>query len=279
MDSNHTIGLSEMMVMKLLINIAAIFVSLFLLGSASVLSQTASPLSRDSIRSAKGTCLPTGVCLDAAGTATDVGNMPLALALSPEGDRLVVSLSGWREQGLEVVERGTGRILQRLAQPGAFFGLAFSPDGKELYASGGDTDTVFRYTWRDRQATPDGMIALGVKDPKKPGTRFPAGMSLSADGKKLFVAENVSDTLAVIDVATGKVEQRLPTDAYPYSVAVTSGGKIFVSAWGGSTVSVIVSDGAKLKEDRKIQIGRHPSALLLNSSGSRLYVACASTNS
>jgi len=169
--------------------------------------------------------------------------------------------------------------LQRLPQPGAFLGLAFSPDGRELYASGGDTDAVFRYTWRDRQATPDGMIALAVKDPKKPGMRYPAGMALSADGKKLFVAENVSDTLAVIDLATGKVEQRLPTDAYPYSVAVTSGGKIFVSAWGGSTVSIFVSDGAKLKQESKIQVGRHPSALLLNSSGSRLYVACASTNS
>ena len=165
--SKPSIRRSEMMVMKLLINIAAIFVSVFLLGNSSVLSQAESPLSRDSIHGEKRTCLPTGVCLDGAGTATDVGNMPLALALSPEGDRLVVSLSGWREQGIEVVERGTGRILQRLPQPGAFLGLAFSPDGRELYASGGDTDAVFRYTWRDRQATPDGMIALAVKDPKR----------------------------------------------------------------------------------------------------------------
>jgi hypothetical protein len=55
MDSNHTIGLSEMMVMKLLLNIAAIFVSVFLLGSGPVLSQTASTLSRNSIQHEKRT--------------------------------------------------------------------------------------------------------------------------------------------------------------------------------------------------------------------------------
>src|SRR5690349_6241549 len=64
-------------------------------------AQTASPLSRDGDKSAGRTCLPTGVCLDAAGRVFDVGNMPLAMALSPEGDRLVLSLNGWRQQGLQ----------------------------------------------------------------------------------------------------------------------------------------------------------------------------------
>jgi DNA-binding beta-propeller fold protein YncE len=252
---------------------------LLLLASTSALAQTASALAREKDRQANQTCLPTGVCLDAAGRSLDVGNMPLAMALSPEGDRLVVSLSGWREQGLQVVERDTGRVVQRLPQPGAFLGLAFSPDGKTLYASGGDEDAVFRYAWCDRQATPAGRLVLAPKEPKKPGTRFPAGLALSADGKKLYVAENLADALAVVDVETGKIEQRLPTDAYPYAIAVAPGGKVFVSAWGGNTVSVFGPDGGRLKENRKLEVGRHPSALLLNSSGSRLFVTCATTNS
>jgi YVTN family beta-propeller protein len=253
---------------------------LFLLASTSALAQTASALARDKGGQAKQTCLPAGVCLDAAGRSFDVGNMPLAMALSPEGDRLVISLSGWREQGLQVVERDTGRVVQKLPQAGAFLGLAFSPDGRTLYASGGDEDAVFRYAWRDRQATPAGRLVLAPKEPNKPGTRFPAGLALSADGKKLYVAENVADTLAVVDVATGKIEQRLPTDAYPYAVAVAPGGKVFVSAWGGNTVSVFETDGGgRLKEDRKMEVGRHPSALQLNGNGSRLFVACATTNS
>src|SRR5262245_12509826 len=77
-------------------------------------------------------CLPTGVCLDPAGRAFAVGNMPLAMALSPEGDRIVVSLSGWRQQGLQVVERDTGAVVQTISLPSAFLGLAFSRDGRTL---------------------------------------------------------------------------------------------------------------------------------------------------
>src|ERR1051326_1236028 len=267
-----------MMPEKSVKKILVLCLPLFLLAGTSALAQTASALARDKGERAKQACLPTGVCLDAAGRSFGVGNMPLALALSPEGDWLVISLSGWREPGLQVVERDTGRVVQRLAQPGAFLGLVFSPDGKTLYASGGDGDTVFRYAWRDRQATPAGSIVLAPKEANKPGTRFPAGLALSADGKKLYVAENVADSLAVVDVATGKVEQRLATDASPYAVAVAPGGKVFVSAWGGNTVSVFEPDGGRLKEERKIEVGRHPSALLLNGSGSRLFVACATTN-
>jgi YVTN family beta-propeller protein len=272
-------GELRMMSKKLVVRTLALCLSLCSLAVTHVTAQTASPLARDGGSQRKQTCLPTGVCLDAAGRSFDVGNMPLAMALSPEGDKLVLSLSGWREQGLQVVERDTGRIAQRLPQAGAFFGLAFSPDGKTLYASGGNEDVVYVYHWRDGQATLGGSLILAPKDPKKDGTRFPAGLALSPDGKKLYVAENLADTLTVIDVATGKIEQRLPTDAYPFAVAVAPDGKVFVSAWGANTVSVFGPDGVgRVRENRKLEVGRHPSAMLLNKSGSRLFVTCATTN-
>jgi DNA-binding beta-propeller fold protein YncE len=84
------------------------------------------------------TLLPTGVRLDPAGRSYDVGNMPMAMILSPGGAYLILSLSGWREQGIQIVERKTGRVIQTIAMPAAFLGLAFSPDGQTLYASGGN---------------------------------------------------------------------------------------------------------------------------------------------
>jgi YVTN family beta-propeller protein len=246
-------------------------------------AQTNSALSRAADNQGRQICLPTGVCLDETATnergSIDVGNMPLNMTLSPEGDRIVVSLSGWREQGLQIVDLEAGSVVQALPQPSAFLGLAFSPDGKTLYASGGDEDAVYVYSWQNKQATLVNRIALAEKDPKKNGTRFPAGIALSVDGKKLYVAENLGDSLAVIDVETKLIEQRLPTDAYPYNVAVAPDGKVFVSAWGANTISVFTAgDNGLLKESRKITVGRHPSALLLNKNGSRLFVASASTN-
>ncbi|HKQ52939.1 MAG TPA: bifunctional YncE family protein/alkaline phosphatase family protein [Pyrinomonadaceae bacterium] len=245
---------------------------------AAVLGLAACVVAAQETQSAKRR-LPTGAWLDAAGRSFDVGNMPLAMRLSPDGRYLVLSLSGWREQGVEVVERETGRVVQTLSQPAAFLGLAFSPDGRTLYVAGGNEDAVFRYGWRDGRATLVDKLVLAEKKPKEDGTRFPAGLAVSRDGRFLYVAENMADSLAVIDLTTKRVVARHKTDHYPYEVAVAPDNKVYVSAWGGATVSVFSAGrGGALAGEGKIVVGRHPSALALNADGSRLFVASASTD-
>src|SRR5207253_1628807 len=69
------------------------------------------------------------------------------------------------------------------------------------------------------------------------------------------------------------------TDHYPYNVAVAADGRIYVSAWGGNSVSVFQAQaGGNLAGVGKIVVGRHPSALVLNVTGSRLFVASASAD-
>lgn len=224
--------------------------------------------------------LPTGARLDPAGTSYDLGSMPLNMVLSPEGDRIVVLLNGWREQGIQVVERATGKIVQDLRQEAAFLGLAFAPDGRTLYVSGGNQDVIYRYAWRDREATLADSIVLARKEPNRAGTRYPAGLAVSADGVALYVAENLADSLAVIDLSSGRVAKRLATERYPYGVAASRDGSVYVTSWGGNTVSVFRPDGSglRLTAQGRWRAGRHPSALLLNADGSRLFVASGSTD-
>src|ERR1700727_1526195 len=54
--------------------------------------------------------LPTGVRLDPAGDVIDLGSLPINLVLAPEADKAVVVLSGWREQGVQVVDLKTRRL-------------------------------------------------------------------------------------------------------------------------------------------------------------------------
>ena len=215
--------------------------------------------------------LPTGAVLDPAYATHPVGNFPLAVVTSPEGDRLVILLGGWRQQGIQVVDRESGTVTQTIEQPSAFLGLRFSPDGRKLYVSGGNEDVIFVYRWENKQAVSDGTIVIRPKkDPKDHGTAFPAGLACSDDGRLLYVTENLGDAVTVVDLSTRRVVQRLVTDRYPYAVIAVA-GRIYVSCWGDDTVNIF-----KNGRRTRVQVGRHPSAMYLRNG--RLYVASGSTD-
>jgi YVTN family beta-propeller protein len=223
--------------------------------------------------------LATGARLDPVGRAIELGNMPLAIAMPPRGDKLAVVLSGWRQQGLQIVDLASGRVTQTLEQPAAFYGVTFSSTGRELYVSGGNEDAIYCYSWNDTAAAFERMIVLGTQKPDKTGSRYPAGIARSTKGKLLYVAENVADSLVVIDPATSTVVQRFPTDHYPYAVEAASDGMVYVSAWGSTTLSTFrAGDDGRLRYAGRLRVGPHPSALLANASGSRLFVALSETD-
>jgi DNA-binding beta-propeller fold protein YncE len=222
--------------------------------------------------------LPTGVRLDPAGEAVDLGSLPINLVLTPAKDRAVVVLSGWREQGIQVVDLKTRKVTQTLLQDGAFYGAAFSPDGHRLCVSGGNTDILFVYAWKDGAATLENKIELAkARTAEGTGTSYPAGLAFSPNGQFLYVAEDVGDRLAVVNAATGEITQRFSTDHYPYGVALTADGQVFVSAWGGSTVSQfrVLADGT-LAYLGRIEVGRHPSALAVRETS--MFVALAGSD-
>src|SRR5262249_30472415 len=136
-------------------------------------------------------------------------------------------------------------------------------------------DVIYSYAWRDGRLEDEQSIAL--REEKE--VRFPAGIAPSPDGRFLLIAENIADDVAVLDVATRRVVQRIPTEHYPYGVAVAADGSVFVAAWGGESVSIFRSgsDG-RLSPLGRIAVGRHPSAMLLNRKGTLLFVALASVD-
>jgi YVTN family beta-propeller protein len=246
---------------------------LLLIGLACRPSPPGSGLSRSEPRR-----LPTGATLDPAGVTSPVGQMALGMAASPDGARLVLLLNGWREQGLQVVDR-RGVVTQTLPQWAAFLGVAFSPDGRSLFTSGGNADAIYRYRWAGDSAVLSDSFPLSPRGPRENGTHYPAGLAVSGDGKTLYVAENLADSLAVIDLATGSLVQRLATGRYPYAVAVGAGGSVFVSNWGAATLSVFApAERPRLAPEAPIPVGRHPSALAANAAGTRLFVASGSTD-
>jgi DNA-binding beta-propeller fold protein YncE len=221
---------------------------------------------------------PTGVHLDPAAPQHPVESFPLGMAVAPDSAHIAMSMDGWSRQGIQIVDRATGAVTQTLEQPAAFIGIAFAPDGRTLYASGGNEDLIYVYDWAGgRAALRDSIVLAERRGRRASGRRYPAGLALSPDGQRLYVAENLADSLAVIDLASGQIVHRYATGAYPYAVVVGPAGTVYVSAWGGYTVSEFTPRGEGYAE-REIRVARHPSALLLNRAGTRLFVASGSTD-
>ena len=235
------------------------------------------------------------------------GIRPNALALSPDG-RLLVTAGLTHE--LVVLDPASGKILQQVALPSgrvlepspltaailgadekaqlSFTGLKFSPDGTRLYFANVSGDVKVFSVSRDHQIAPLFSIALPPADAPERANEIPAGLAVSADGKKLYVAGNLSNRLIELDAATGNVLRLWNVGVAPFDVVLCE-NKIYVSNWGGrrpdadsvtgpagrgtlvrvdersiaseGSVTVISLDGTNQSE---ILTGRHAGALALS---------------
>jgi YVTN family beta-propeller protein len=228
------------------------------------------------------------------GAQTALGERPYGSALSPDGKHLLVSNDGTGDQSLMVIDAASGATVQTLHYPAPqalFIGVAYSPDGQHAYASAGDNNLVRTYTVAaDGSLTEGSPLKLAADDGQGHALRaFPAGLAVSSDGARIFVADDFDNTLSIVDVASGHETRVALSDKtcvigdwgdtssgqnceFPYAVALSADDTTaYVSDWGQSTIDVV--DTATAKLTGKIAVGTHPSALALSPSGDRLYVA------
>ena len=211
-----------------------------------------------------------------AGRQVPLGDKPFGSAMSPDGKTVLVSNDGQYRQSLSVIDTASGKVRQSLyydSPEALFVGLAFSPDGRHAYASAGGNNKIRSY-----DVTPQGKLAEGASIPL-PTTNpagitvnhFPAGLTVSADGTKLWVANSLSDSASVIDLAARTVKV-IAAGSNPYAVALApDGNTAYVSDWGGSDLTVIDTTTGTPKGT--ITVGEHPSALKVNAARRELYVA------
>src|SRR5262249_25135294 len=153
-----------------------------------------------------------------AGTQTALGERPFGIALSPDGKFLAVSNDGVGTQSIMVVDRAAHKVIQEIdytGPEGVYIGIAYSPDGSKLYASaGGTVFTVNGVSYNGVRVydvdpatgmlteTDPLLIPMPVGKTGKPINLFTAGLTLSADGNTLYVADNLGSALTVIDLTS-----------------------------------------------------------------------------
>jgi DNA-binding beta-propeller fold protein YncE len=262
---------------------------LLLLGSVVIASLHAQTERVDDIR------MPTGQLVRPAGDEVVFSGRPVDLVLF---DKWIVAKDN---RGLVILDRATFKVTQELAFPkgkggASMHGLVATKTG--VWASTANNSLC--------EAEPDtkGVFAwkrtLDLPGPAGKGACYPTGLALDAANKRLWVCLSINNSLAEIDLTTGKLLREIPVGIAPHSI-VLDGDTAYVSNWGGrrpramdrtalSAGSQVVIDergvGASgtvgrvdLKRgrmNREEEVGLHPAGLVLDRG--RLFVACANSD-
>ena len=225
---------------------------------------------------------PVGYRVTPTGGQTTLEDLPLAVKQSPDGSMLLVSNDGQGSvspynQSLQVIDPSTSKVTQTIAytSPKAvFYGLAFSPDGKHAYASGGGSEIIHAYSVSGGQLSEGAPLSLPTTGPSgQKVNMFPAGLQVTPDGSRIVVADHLADAVSVINIGTGDV-QTVAIGHTPLGVALSPDGKTaWVSNQGGDTVSVVDISGLLPAVQGTVTVGTHPNGETLDASNGLLYVA------
>jgi YVTN family beta-propeller protein len=235
-------------------------------------------------------------------------NQAVTALTSHDGKTLLVLTSGYnllrdqkggfahRDEYVFVfdVSQRTPRQVQVLKIPNTDSGIAFAPDDRHIYVAGGIDDRVHVFVRADGKWSPEGepimlghQVGLGIG--VKPSA---AGLDVTADGKKLVVADRNNDAVSVIDLderaVTGELDLRpgvidlrkrgVPGGEYPYWVKIKRNETAFVTSMRDGEVDVIDIAG-KPSLKARVKIGGTPNRMVLDRAQTLLFVASDNTDS
>jgi YVTN family beta-propeller protein len=231
--------------------------------------------------------LPNGWRITPLGKPIHTEDMLLGITLAPDGKAAIGLHSGFNPHGLVVVDPRTQEAVQRIPLKSAFLGLAWSPDGRSLYVSGGNATSrrnpgrapIYVFSYRDGKLSEKPAATL---EETIPGTRiYWAGLVHHPKKPLLFAANRgtgkEASTVVVFDTESRKLVKRIPVEVNPYAVVLSADARtLYVSNWASASVSIIDVEAGRVMG--RVAVGDNPNDMELAADG-RLFVACANDNS
>lgn len=247
-----------------------------------------------------GTMLTTGRLVTPAGSVSPLGDFPVAISVSPDPHFhfAVVSNAGQGEgpapqqgnQSLQVVDLGQNEVVQTVTDHASgadsFYneGVAFSPNGRHLFVTGGGNDAVYDYsvsaehlslhaTWASTHKTglpqaPEVADAYG----------YSRNLAVMPDGAHVLVTNEQGGSVADLDTSTGAItwETQLPSageiGAYPAGIALSPDGSLaYVAAQGSNAVYTLDTMTGLVRG--VTPVGDHPIAIAVSRNGRVAFVA------
>ncbi len=237
-----------------------------------------------------GYLLPNGWTVGPAGRQIPLETLPLAAALAPGGKHLAVVHAGYLAPSLVMFDTERFEAVSRVELPGAWLGLAFSPDGRFLYAAGGPDASVL-----ELEVFPEGRLQPrrrfpAVPDAERTEQDFLGDVAVSPDGRLLYATSLFRNQVLVFNPQSGWVIERFSTARRPYRILLHPDGKsFFLTSWADG--SIHHHDAATGKEISFLRLGPQPMDMAYaehrpsldepaeeNPPAGRLFVTLANTN-
>jgi DNA-binding beta-propeller fold protein YncE len=148
--------------------------------------------------------------------------------------------------------------------------LVMTNDLSKIFASNMGSDSVSLF-----ERTPS---SSDYKVRFIPVGRAPEAIALSPDGKQVWTATGGDSHIAIIDVGSGAVRDKLPIRSQRINrLQFTPDGKLALLS-ESSNGDLIVLDTASHKEIKRLRVGGNSEGILVTPDGSRAYVASEQDN-
>ncbi len=207
------------------------------------------------------TVLPSGRYVTMAGDVIPITNDPYGMAVSPDGKKAVTLHDGVITI-INLADLSSQRIPsydQKIPSPltrGSFLGVAFSPDSKHVYLSGGDKGDVVIYDIENYRKVGD--ISLNGKvNGVDYEDSFTSDLMLNPDNNELLVLDRANFRLVRIDLSTKKLTASVKVGRQPFGVAISPDRKqAFVANVGVYSYPLV--EGATPENYDDLRISHHP---------------------
>jgi YVTN family beta-propeller protein len=233
-----------------------------------------------------GFALPNGWRITPVGKSIPAQDMILNITIAPDRRAVIALEGGYNDEGLLVIDPASQTARQHIILPTAWLGLAWSPNGKRLYVSGGNgagsrpvPAPVRAFDYAGGRLSNEAVLTMN--DTLAPSLVYWSGLVHHPSKNLLYAANRGTGSergsVVVFDSGNGQLIGRIPVEVNPYAMVITrDGGTLYVSNWASASVSVI--DTATAKVTSTISVDRNPNDLVLAPDG-RLFVACSNDNS
>ncbi|HEX3550284.1 MAG TPA: hypothetical protein VHT53_07915 [Candidatus Elarobacter sp.] len=198
------------------------------------------------------------------GAVATVGTLPVGIALSRDGSRVIEAEAGYRKPVLRVLDAAALHEIRNVPLGGTFGAPLRDADGDGVWVS-------IAGTFQEQIAHVDTEHGVVDRDVSLPMPFFPSALARAGDGT-IAVAGDLGDRVAFVDPAAERVIGVVQVGSHPAALAFAADGKtLFVADRGASQVDVVDEPSRTVRAH--ISVGLHPDALAVRDD--RVYVADA----